>query len=141
MLEENFFPPCSNLLSTLTASNVPGEWLATVLNPKPHWYFFTRKDYSKSSSCFCETTRTQDLVDLEENEPNLLVLLGPQVERASGDLVLCDIVIDGSLDDAFGTALNISHVRKVEASGGCQLKTGRGVYGTQCEKSASPRTW
>lgn len=73
-----------------------------------------------------------DFHDLEDEEPSFLSTGGLQVERANSDLLVCNIIVHRNLEDVFETALDVGHNRRVRASGGCRLRTGRGSYGMHC---------
>lgn len=57
--------------------------------------------------------RTLDLADLKDGELDFLASVGLQVEKADGDLLPWNIVVYSSLNDVFGTALNVGHNRGV----------------------------
>lgn len=53
------------------------------------------------------------LADLEDGKPPLLVFVGLQVGKLSGELFLCDTIVDRNIEDFFGTARDDGHCRRV----------------------------
>lgn len=78
--------------------------------------------------------RNLDFVDKENGDQNFLASVALRVTWASGDLLICDIVVLRHLDDVFGTAFDVGHDREVWANGGCRFKTERSAYGTHCAR-------
>lgn len=54
-----------------------------------------------------------NIFHLEDGEPNLIASVALRADRASGDLLLCKIIVHRNLDVVFGTAVDVGHVERV----------------------------
>lgn len=73
-------------------------------------------------------------VDLKDDEPDFLASLDLQVERADGDLLLCDIIFDTNFSKIVGIAFNARLYLAMLAVGKLRLRAKQGVHGTHCAK-------
>lgn len=75
-----------------------------------------------------------EIVGLEDREPDFAASVGLRIERATGDLLHCYIVVRKSLGEIFKPALDVGHSRRVWHNRRRQLGTSQGTYGTHCER-------
>lgn len=60
-----------------------------------------------------DVKRVLDLLDLEPHKPNFLASVGLRVKKANANLLFCNSVVHGNLDDVLGTAVDVVHDKEV----------------------------